>query len=125
MNKEQCTIYFQNNLYSSGDKLIRVFLKNNAIYIRNTLFSNVDLFRFAFFSLAELSYTLAPGLHVGTGQGMGELCLNQDLKWSFSLVMKNVQYRHLIPAPVDRTSASAWLHKQPWITCRKICQEHQ
>ena len=26
------------------------------------------------------------------------------------------QYRHLIPAPVDRTSASAWSYKHPWIT---------
>ena len=31
-----------------------------------------------------------------------------------------LQYRHLIPAPVNRTSASAWLHKHPWITCQKI-----
>ena len=27
----------------------------------------------------------------------------------------NVQYRDLIPAPVDWTSASAWLFKNPWI----------
>ena len=25
-----------------------------------------------------------------------------------------LQYKHLIPAQVDRTSASAWLLKQPW-----------
>ena len=25
----------------------------------------------------------------------------------------NIQYRHLIPAPVDRTSANAWLYKKP------------
>ena len=25
----------------------------------------------------------------------------------------HIQYRHLIPAPVDRTSASAWLYKKP------------
>ena len=36
-----------------------------------------------------------------------------------------LQYRHLIPAPVDRTSASAWLYKTPWITCQKITQAHQ
>ena len=29
------------------------------------------------------------------------------------------QYRHLIPAPVDRTSASDWLFKHPWIICRE------
>ena len=27
-----------------------------------------------------------------------------------------VQYRHLIPTPVDRTSASAWLYKYLWVT---------
>ena len=27
-----------------------------------------------------------------------------------------VQYRLLIPAPIDRTSASAWLYKDPWVT---------
>ena len=30
-----------------------------------------------------------------------------------------VQYRHLIPAPVDRTPASAWLYKHQWLTCQK------
>ena len=30
-----------------------------------------------------------------------------------------LQYRHLIPAPVVRTSASTWFYKRPWITCRK------
>ena len=29
-------------------------------------------------------------------------------------------HRHLFPAPVDRTSTSAWLFKHPWITCQKI-----
>ena len=29
------------------------------------------------------------------------------------------QERHLIPAPVDRNSASAWLYKQTWIICQK------
>ena len=30
-----------------------------------------------------------------------------------------VQYTHLIPAVVDRTYASDWLHKHPWTTCQK------
>ena len=30
-----------------------------------------------------------------------------------------VQYRLSIPAPVDRTSASAWLYKRPWMACQK------
>ena len=30
----------------------------------------------------------------------------------------DIQYRHLIPAPVGRTSARAWLYKLPYITCR-------
>ena len=30
-----------------------------------------------------------------------------------------VQYRHLIPAPVDRTSSSAWLYKKTWIPYQK------
>ena len=25
-----------------------------------------------------------------------------------------IQYRHLIPEPVDRTSDNAWLYKKPW-----------
>ena len=35
-----------------------------------------------------------------------------------------VQYRHLIPAPVDRMSVSAWLYKHPWISCQRISQTH-
>ena len=30
-----------------------------------------------------------------------------------------IQYRHLIPAPVDRTSSSAWLYKHSLVTCWK------
>ena len=30
-----------------------------------------------------------------------------------------VQYRHLIPAPVDRTSASGWLYKRSRMACQK------
>ena len=30
-----------------------------------------------------------------------------------------LQYRHLIPAPVDRTSVSAWLYKHPGTTCQR------
>ena len=29
-----------------------------------------------------------------------------------------LKYRQSIPAPVDRTSSSAWLYKHPWITCQ-------
>ena len=29
------------------------------------------------------------------------------------LTGKNVQYRHFIPAPVDRTFANVWLYKHP------------
>ena len=31
----------------------------------------------------------------------------------------------LVPAPVDRTSANAWLYKTPWITCQEMIQAHQ
>ena len=27
-----------------------------------------------------------------------------------------ILYRHVFPAPVDRTSVSAWLYKNPWVT---------
>ena len=37
----------------------------------------------------------------------------------------HIQYGHLIPAPVDRTSAHAWLCQHPWITCQEISQAHQ
>ena len=33
--------------------------------------------------------------------------------------VKLLQYRHLIPAPFHRTSASVRLYKQPWIRCQK------
>ena len=35
-----------------------------------------------------------------------------------------LQYRHLIPAPVDRTSVIGWLYKHPLIICQKIRQTH-
>ena len=38
--------------------------------------------------------------------------------FNFKLQYK-LQYRHLIPAPVDRTSASAWSYKHSCITCQK------
>ena len=31
-----------------------------------------------------------------------------------------LQYRHLIPAPVDRTSARSWLSKHHWIAYKKM-----
>ena len=36
------------------------------------------------------------------------------------LARPEIQYRHSIPSPVDRTSASVWLYKQPGITCQKM-----
>ena len=33
---------------------------------------------------------------------------------SFFCMCYSLQYRHLIPAQVDRTSASAWMYKHPW-----------
>ena len=36
-----------------------------------------------------------------------------------------LQYRHLISAPVDRTSANAWLYKTPCYDVKKIIQTHQ
>ena len=32
-------------------------------------------------------------------------------------ILYKLQYRHLVPAPVNRTSASAWLHRKQWIIC--------
>ena len=32
------------------------------------------------------------------------------------LALMTIQYRHSLPAPVVRTSASGWLYKHPWIT---------
>ena len=31
-----------------------------------------------------------------------------------------IQHRHFIPTPVDRSSASAWSYKHPWKSCPKI-----
>ena len=44
--------------------------------------------------------------------GQTVLCIDQQRSGA-------VQYRYLIPAPVDQTSASAWLYKNPWITCQR------
>ena len=41
------------------------------------------------------------------------------LSAGFIATYNNIQNRHLIPATVDRTSASAWLYKTPWIACPK------
>ena len=35
-----------------------------------------------------------------------------------------LEYRHLIPAPIDRTSASAWFYKHTWMTCQKKQAKH-
>ena len=35
------------------------------------------------------------------------------------LMCNHLHYRHLIPAPVDRISTSAWSYKHPWMTCQK------
>ena len=37
----------------------------------------------------------------------------------YKLCETDLHHRHLIPAPVDRTSASAWLYKHTRITCQK------
>ena len=36
-----------------------------------------------------------------------------------ALSSPDIQYRYLIPSPVDRTSASAWLYKNPWIISQR------
>ena len=38
---------------------------------------------------------------------------------------REVQYRYSIPAPVDRTSARAWLDKHPCITCQNISEANE
>ena len=44
--------------------------------------------------------------------------MTQDYWENLYQMVSAVQYRHLIPAPVDRTSASAWLYKHPCMTCQ-------
>ena len=39
--------------------------------------------------------------------------------------LQKVQYRHLIPAPIDRTSVSTGQYEHPWIACQIISQAHQ
>ena len=60
------------------------------------------------------TYGIAPvrdtATHHVVAKGMGIPCL---------------QCRHLIPAPVDRTSGRVWLYKYPKITCTKMSQLHQ
>ena len=38
---------------------------------------------------------------------------------------KQLQYIHLIPVPVGRTSASGWLYQSIWMTRQKISHAHQ
>ena len=45
-------------------------------------------------------------------------CFSQNNAYK-PLQYKLLQYRHLIPAPVDRTSASSLLYKHPRITCQQ------
>ena len=33
-----------------------------------------------------------------------------------AVIVIMVQYRHLIPAPVDQNSAGGWVYKHPFIT---------
>ena len=44
----------------------------------------------------------------------------RNVRTHFNLAtIRDLQYRHLIPAPVDRTFASDWLYYHAWITCQK------
>ena len=51
----------------------------------------------------------------GEEQEMKGLVLDHLLCCSTHGEWENVQYRHLIPASVDRTSASDRMNKLPWI----------
>ena len=58
----------------------------------------------------------------GDAQMLRELSLTKPAEvmfWLLDRPLPGIQYRHLIPAPVDWTSVSAWLYKHPWITCQK------
>ena len=48
-----------------------------------------------------------------------------ETRQNYALSSITVQYRHLIPASVNRTYVSAWLYKHPYITCLKIGQTYQ
>ena len=50
----------------------------------------------------------------GVDRNYVRLSLSQIL-----VIGQSLQYRHLIPAPVDRTYASACSFKNWWITCQK------
>ena len=54
------------------------------------------------------------------------ISVNKTRIWKRNMLNnQHIQYRHLIPAPVDRTSASFWLYKHPWVSCQNISQTHQ
>ena len=42
-----------------------------------------------------------------------------------NMLVSLLQYRHLIPEPVNQTSANAWLHNHPRIKYKKISQAPQ
>ena len=48
---------------------------------------------------------------------------SQVRKIFYSCTEKRLQYRHLIPAQLDRTSVSAWLYHHPWIPCQKMTRK--
>ena len=60
-------------------------------------------------------------IHVGSNieQLRGVLASTDSELADLERKVTTLQYRKLIPAPVDRPSASAWLNKRTWMTCQK------
>ena len=50
----------------------------------------------------------------------GDYCqIGNACKLIKSIIRLCCQYRQLIPAPINRRSACAWLYRHPWIICQK------
>ena len=53
-----------------------------------------------------------------SNDGGVEICLSHTVALEVSVSQYNLQYRHLIPAPVDRSSVSALSYKHIGTTCQ-------
>ena len=62
-------------------------------------------------------------LHQYLGWPMYYFLINGDFE-IFTYIKPTIQYRHVIPAPLPRTSASDWLYKLLWMACQTQKVKH-
>ena len=129
-------------------KFIGKYLKvytNVTFYYCSIWIHMISIFFFAFCSIAthlvltefHLQARMTPHLHeiilIVRVRWISKLYTCNLILFYFSIsiylistfLLQHLQYRHLIIAPVDRASASAWLYKHPYIISIDTSQAHQ